>query len=81
MTRSPHVRQKNYLRKLSELSEEIGKACELTRDFCTMLRQLRGGALDQWMEAVNESGIVELRRLVESIKKDDAIVRAGLSLH
>lgn len=74
-------RQAQYLKGLCELSEEISKAYELTEDFCAMLRRLEGERLDGWMEAVRESRIAELDRFARSLRKDEAAVRAGPSLH
>ncbi len=70
-----------YVERLCESSEEIAKAHELTEDFCAMLRRLEGERLDGWMEAARESQIAELDRFARSLRKDEAAVRAGLSLH
>ena len=45
-----------------------------------MLRQLRGEQLDAWMEAAEGSDVVELQRFARSLRKDEAAVRAGLTL-
>ncbi len=73
-------RQSTYVKQLCESSEETSKAYELTKEFCAMLRQLRGEDLDVWTGMVEESNVVELQRFVQSLKKDEAAVRAGLAL-
>jgi len=74
-------RQATYLKELCESSEEVSKAYELTKDFCAMLRKLRGEHLDAWVEMAEGSEVVELQRFARSLKRDEAAVRAGLSLH
>jgi transposase len=48
--------------------------------FCRMVRQRRGDDFDAWVMAVQHTGVKELRALVKGLLKDEAAVRAGLSL-
>jgi transposase len=48
--------------------------------FCHMVRQRRGDAFDAWVTAVQHTGVKELRAFVNGLLKDEAAVRAGLSL-
>jgi transposase len=73
-------RQATYLKELREPGEEVSRAYGLTKGFCAMLRRLGGKHPDAWMESVEESDVVELRRFAQSPKKDEAAARAGLTL-
>jgi transposase len=48
--------------------------------FCRMLRERRGHAFDAWIAEVQQTGVKELRAFVKGLLKDEAAVRAGLSL-
>jgi transposase len=48
--------------------------------FCRMVRQRQGSAFDAWSTAVLHTGVKELRAFVKGLLKDEAAVRAGLSL-
>ena len=48
--------------------------------FCRMLRERRGDEWETWVTEVQQTGVKELRRFVQSLLKDEAAVRAGLSL-
>jgi transposase len=48
--------------------------------FCRMVRQRRGDEFDAWVTAVQHTGVKELRAFVKGLLKDEAAVRAGLSL-
>jgi transposase len=48
--------------------------------FCRMVRQRRGDDFDAWITAVQHTGVKELRAFVKGLLKDEAAVRAGLSL-
>jgi transposase len=48
--------------------------------FCRMVRQRRGDEFDAWVTAVQHTGVKELRAFVKGLRKDEAAVRAGLSL-
>jgi transposase len=48
--------------------------------FCRMIRDRRGHDFDAWVTAVQQTGVKELRGFVPGLLKDEAAVRAGLSL-
>jgi transposase len=48
--------------------------------FCRMVRQHRRDEFDAWVTAVRHTGVQELRAFVKGLLKDEAAVRAGLSL-
>ncbi len=73
-------KQSKYLAEVCQQAEEIRKARDLTGEFCSMLRTLKGERLDEWMAKVEGSGVVELQRFALSLKKDLDAVRAGLTL-
>ena len=45
-----------------------------------MLRERRGGDLEQWMTMAFHSGIAEWRPFVRKLRQDQAAVQAGLTL-
>jgi transposase len=48
--------------------------------FCRMTRERRGDEWDAWVTEVQQTGVKELRGFVQGLLKDEAAVRAGLSL-
>jgi transposase len=48
--------------------------------FCRMLRERRGHEFDAWITGVQQTGVTELRGFAKGLLKDEAAVRAGLSL-
>ena len=48
--------------------------------FCRMIRERRGDEWEAWVMEVQQTGVKELRRFVQGLLKDEAAVRAGLSL-
>ena len=48
--------------------------------FCRMIRERRGDEWDAWVTEVQQTGVKELRGFVRGLLKDEAAVRAGLSL-
>jgi transposase len=48
--------------------------------FCRMIRERRGPELNAWITEVQQTGVKELRGFVQGLLKDEAAVRAGLSL-
>ena len=51
-----------------------------TQAFCRMIRQRHSDAFDTWITEVQRTGVKELRAFVQGVLKDEAAVRAGLSL-
>jgi transposase len=48
--------------------------------FCRIIRDRRGHDFAAWVTAVQQTGVKELRGFVQGLLKDEAAVRAGLSL-
>lgn len=48
--------------------------------FCRMIRERRGDEWEAWVTEVQQTGVQELRGFVQGLLKDEAAVRAGLSL-
>jgi transposase len=48
--------------------------------FCRMVRHRRGDEFYAWVTTVQHDGVKELRAFVKGLLKDEAAVRAGLSL-
>jgi transposase len=47
---------------------------------CRMVRERRGHEFDAWIAAVEQTGVKERRSFAKGLLKDEAAVRAGLSL-
>ncbi len=72
--------QQKHLMQLCETDQEVREANELIQEFTTMLRERKGDCFDEWLEKVEQQGITELRGFAQSLKKDYAAVKAGLTL-
>ncbi len=68
------------LKQLIESCRDAAKAYALAQSFTQMVRDRDEAALDGWLEAVEESGLQELRSFAAGLRRDEAAVRAGLSL-
>src|SRR5215470_14260399 len=53
--------QKDYLKRLCEIAQEIAHTYELIQTFTTMLRERQGEHLDSWLKVVEEQGVAELQ--------------------
>jgi transposase len=53
---------------------------EQVQAFCRMVRQRQGCEFDAWIAEVQQTGVQELRAFVKGLLKDEAAVRAGLSM-
>lgn len=68
---------------LEQLKESCGDATvahRLAQCFTLMVRERNEAGLDGWFEAVEESGLADLRSFAAGLRRDEAAVRAGLSL-
>jgi transposase len=72
--------QQKSLDQLCAKDEAIAQTTTLVQTFCTMLRECRGHQFDQWLDAVQAHGVVELQAFAEGLKKDYDAVKAGLTL-
>jgi transposase len=68
------------LEQLREICGAAAVAYTLAQSFTQMVRERNEAALDSWFEAVEESGLAELRTFAAGLRRDEAAVRAGLSL-
>jgi transposase len=63
-----------------ESCSDAAIAYMLAQSFTQMVRERNEAALDGWLEAVEDSGLAELRSFATGLRRDEAAVRAGLSL-
>jgi transposase len=52
----------------------------LAQDFADLVRQRQEGGLTAWMEKAEASGLDEFKTFVNGLRRDEAAVRAGLSV-
>lgn len=72
--------QQNYLDQLCQQDEQIAQTSQLMEEFTTMLRELKGQYLDEWLNRVEKQGVQELQSFAQGLKKDYDAVKAGLTL-
>jgi transposase len=66
---------------LCERCPEIGRATYLARSFALIVRERRAADLDDWIARTGEIGTPrEVRAFADGLLKDEAAVRAALSL-
>ena len=68
------------LDQLTETCSDAAKAYVLAQSFTQMVRDRKEGALESWFAAVEASGLQDLRSFAAGLRRDEAAVRAGLSL-
>jgi transposase len=68
------------LAHLLRLDPVMSDMYQKVQAFCRMIRERRGHAFDAWIAAVEQTGVKELRAFAKGLLKDEAAVRAGLSL-
>jgi transposase len=70
-------------RRLDEILTRSPELVALTghvRSFATMMRDLRGDRLEEWMAAVDADDLPALRSFVTGLRRDQDAVTAGLTL-
>jgi transposase len=72
--------EQTLLDQLTETCSDVAKAYELAQSFTKMVRERTDEALESWFEAVEASGLQDLRSFAAGLRRDEAAVRAGLSL-
>jgi transposase len=72
--------EQEQLQELRQLSEEVELAYDLVQQFAKMLRTRTGEDLATWLAKAEESQIPELRSFVTGVRRDQAAVKAGLTL-
>jgi transposase len=73
-------KEQEQLQKTLEASPRAQTAYQLVTAFMQMLREQTGGQLENWLESVRQSQLVEFEPFVTGIERDRAAVLAGLSL-
>jgi transposase len=68
------------LAHLLRLDPVMPRTYRQVQTFCRMVRERRGHEFDAWIAEVQHTGVKELRAFVKGLLKDEAAVRAGLSL-
>jgi transposase len=68
------------LMRLLRLDPVMPRTYHQVQIFCRMIRERRGYEFDAWMTGVQQIGVKELRGFAKGLLKDEAAVRAGLSL-
>ncbi len=61
--------QQSYLTQLCEQDPQIAQTYELIQAFTSMLRERAGERLDEWLERVEEQGVVELQSFAEATQE------------
>ncbi len=72
--------EQTTLSRLLAADPEIARAYEHAQGFCRLVRERGGVAFDEWISCVRQEGCQELRNFLEGLLKDEAAVRAGLTL-
>ena len=73
-------KEQEELRLIREASPRAEVAYQLVSAFMHMLRERTGEYLENWLDTVEQSQLVELVPFVTGIQRDQAAVLAGLSL-
>jgi transposase len=68
------------LAQLLRLDPVMTRTYHQVQAFCRMVRPHHRDAFDAWITEVQHTGVKELRAFVQGLLKDEAAVRAGLSL-
>lgn len=72
--------QRTCLQKLTEQNPTLAAAQKLALDFCRLVRERCANEFSQWLEAVRQSDVTELKSFARSLEQDRSAVEAGLSL-
>jgi transposase len=78
-SRKLKTEERAYVKELCRLSPEIKVGQELAQRFQSIVRGRLVEDFDSWRESVRGSGLGEFERFSNSLMKDEAAVRAGLS--
>ncbi|SRR5258708_4087893 len=72
--------QQELLGRICQAHAELQELYQLGQDFVLMVKQRQAKRLDPWLAQAQKSASVELRGFASGIKRDDAAVKAALSL-
>jgi transposase len=75
-----HSTDQVLLAHLLCLDPVMPRTYQQVQTFCRMVRDRRDHEFDAWITEVQQTGVKELRDFVQGLLKDEAAVRAGLSL-
>ncbi|WP_370945359.1 ISL3 family transposase [Amycolatopsis sp. cg5] len=69
------------LKEILSRCPELDATADYVREFAMMMRDLRGDLLEGWMLSIEASDLPALHSLVIGLRRDQAAVTAGLTLH
>lgn len=73
--------EQRYIERVVERCPQIAQARELVLQFLALVRERAAPELGAWLAAAQHSSIVELCGFARGIRRDEAAVRAALSLN
>jgi transposase len=59
---------------------DVATAITLAQDFAAIVRGRNADKLDDWLDRATASGLVSLRNFAKSLRQDEAVIRAALTL-
>ena len=71
--------QRNHLEQITQASDDLHLAYQLTQEFVTMIRQQQADPLNGWLERVKTHAPRGLKSFAVGLRRDYQAVRAGLS--
>jgi transposase len=74
------VEERTQVEQLVQVDATVATTIKLAQEFARMLRDRRADTLDDWLEQVADSTIAALQSFAAGVRRDEAAVRAGLSL-
>ncbi len=74
------VEERTQVEHVSQVDVTVATTIKLAQEFASMLRERQADKLDDWLEQVAESNIAALQSFAAGVRRDEAAVRAGLSL-
>lgn len=83
VVRRPEERTEDQVLTVARLAEAggvIAQACELVAGFAEMVRSRQEEGLTAWLAKAEASRLEEFQTFVNGVRRDEAAVRAGLSL-
>jgi transposase len=72
------AREADYLTTLQHLCPTVGRAQQLLKTFHSLVAKRAEARLDAWLEQCTHSAIAEFVRFAQSLRRDEAAVRAAL---
>jgi len=74
------AKQQAQLAMLCRSNSELATTYQLAQEFAILLRGRKEEELSGWLKKVSESAIAELVSFAKGLERDEAAVRASLSL-